>query len=152
DFIGHAIRKFPNLSETDFILLTHRLELVPPRNYVYPVLEKPLRAAQIRQVVMQRMKYAQDIVAMQARAETETTVTLEERPVDGDAPKKKGIRDLLKINRKTENNDGETEKAASTSTNKKALKSAKASTKTTKELAPKKSVSKTKTSKLKKKS
>ncbi|MBV6493174.1 MAG: hypothetical protein LDLANPLL_01189 [Turneriella sp.] len=102
DFIGHAIRKFPNLSESDFVLLTHRLELVPPKNYVFPVIEKPLRAPQIRQIVLQRMKYAQDIVAMQSRAEGEATLTLGEKTHADEPSKKRGLREFLKINRKTE--------------------------------------------------
>ena len=102
DFIGHAIRKFPGLSESDFILLTHRLELVPAKNYVFPVLEKPLRAPQIRQAVAQKLKAAQDIVDMQARMEAQKIDKTEKLPAAPAAAKKKGFRDLLKINRKSD--------------------------------------------------
>jgi CheY-like chemotaxis protein len=103
DFISHAVRKFPGLSEADFILLTHRLELVPAKNYAFPVLEKPLRAPQIRQAVAQKLKAAQDIVDMQARVEAQK-IDKNEKPHAAPVaePKKKGFRDLLKISRKTE--------------------------------------------------
>lgn len=102
DFINHAVRKFPGLTEADFILLTHRLELVPAKNYAFPVLEKPLRAPQIRQAVAQKLKAAQDIVDMQARVEAQKIDKTEKQPATPPAPKKKGFRDLLKITRKTE--------------------------------------------------
>ncbi len=103
DFIGHAVRKFPGISESDFILLTHRLELVPAKNYVFPVLEKPLRAPQIRQAVAVKLKHAQDIVDMQARVEAQKLDKSEKQVAAAPAAaKKKGFRDLLKINRKAE--------------------------------------------------
>jgi hypothetical protein len=102
DFIGHAVRKFPGISESDFILLTHRLELVPAKNYVFPVLEKPLRAPQIRQAVAAKLKHAQDIVEMQARVEAQRLDRSEKQVAVPAAAKKKGFRDLLKMNRKTE--------------------------------------------------
>lgn len=60
EFIAHTLRKYPGLNETNFILLTHRMSAVPPGNYGYPVLEKPVRAAQIRQLVLQKIKQAQE--------------------------------------------------------------------------------------------
>jgi hypothetical protein len=102
DFIGHAVRKFPGLSESDFILLTHRLELVPAKNYAFPVLEKPLRALQIRQAVALKIKHAQDIVDMQARVEAQKIDKSEKQNPAPAAAKKKGFRDLLKMNRKSE--------------------------------------------------
>lgn len=109
DFIGHAVRKFPGLSESDFILLTHRLELVPAKNYVFPVLEKPLRAPQIRQAVAAKLKHAQDIVQMQVRLEAQKSDKGDKEKIEKPAAapvaaKKKGFRDLLKINRKPEEN------------------------------------------------
>lgn len=105
DFISHAVRKFPGLSEADFILLTHRLELVPAKNYAFPVLEKPLRAPQIRQAVAQKLKAAQDIVDMQARLEAQKIDKSEKQATPpAPAPKKKGFRDLLKISRKKDEN------------------------------------------------
>ena len=88
DFVTHAIRKCPGLSESDFILLTHRLDAVPTRNYGFPVIEKPLRAPQIRQAVLQKIKQAQEITEAQARAankpaETETAVTEPNAPRKG---------------------------------------------------------------------
>ena len=102
DFIGHAVRKFPGISESDFIVLTHRLELVPAKNFNFPVLEKPLRAPQIRQAVALKLKQAQDLVDMQARVEAQKIGKPEKAPAPPAAAKKKGFRDLLKINRKTE--------------------------------------------------
>ncbi len=100
DFITHAIRKYPGLSESDFILLTHRLDAVPTRSYGFPVIEKPLRAPQIRQAVLLKIKQAQEIAEAQARAahqpaETETAAAEPKAP-------RKGLRDLLKINRASE--------------------------------------------------
>ncbi len=68
DFIAHATRKFPQLAESDFILMTHRIELVPAKNHNFPVLEKPLRAPQIRQLVQQKIKQAQELIDMQIHA------------------------------------------------------------------------------------
>lgn len=102
DFVGHAVRKFPGLSESDFILLTHRLEVVPAKNFAFPVLEKPLRAPQIRQAVAVKLKAAQDLVDTQNRAEAQKT-DKSEKPATTPAPaRKKGLRDLLKMTRKSE--------------------------------------------------
>ncbi|MFZ5629787.1 MAG: hypothetical protein ACOY5B_11705 [Spirochaetota bacterium] len=100
DFVTHAIRKYPGLSESDFILLTHRLDAVPTRNYGFPVIEKPLRAPQIRQAVLQKIKQAQEITEAQARAASKPA---EPEPADAEpkAPRK-GLRDLLKMNRTAE--------------------------------------------------
>lgn len=99
DFVTHAIRKYPGLSESDFILLTHRLDAVPARNYGFPVIEKPLRAPQIRQAVLQKIKQAQEITEAQARAVNKPagSETADAKPK---APRK-GLRDLLKIHRNT---------------------------------------------------
>lgn len=101
DFVTHAIRKFPGLSEGDFILLTHRLDAVPTRNYGFPVIEKPLRAPQIRQIVLQKIKQAQDITEQQARAEAAPEITGETEQVQAKGPRK-GLRDLLKMTRAQE--------------------------------------------------
>lgn len=101
DFIAHAVRKYPALSEGDFILLTHRIEQVPARNYNFPVLEKPLRAPQIRQIVQQKIKQAQDTIEMQARAAEQKQEKAEKAPAAAKTPRK-GLRDLLKINRTPE--------------------------------------------------
>lgn len=98
DFIAHATRKFPQLSDSDFILLTHRIELVPAKNYNFPVLEKPLRAPQIRQLVQQKIKQAQDLIDAQVLALQQK----HEKPEKSAAepkPARKGLRDLLKMNR-----------------------------------------------------
>jgi CheY-like chemotaxis protein len=102
DFIAHAIRKFPSLSESNFILLTHRLDAVPTRNYGFPVIEKPLRPMQIREAVLAKIKQAQEITEIQARTTDKPsgTETAEARPK---APRK-GLRSLLKIKRSTEQN------------------------------------------------
>lgn len=100
DFVTHAIRKYPGLSESDFILLTHRLDAVPTRNYGFPVIEKPLRAPQIRQAVLLKIKQAQEITEAQARAASKPAEP-EPAAAEPKAPRK-GLRDLLKINRTTE--------------------------------------------------
>ncbi|MBX3721622.1 MAG: hypothetical protein KF713_07285 [Turneriella sp.] len=103
DFVGHAVRKFPGLSESDFILLTHRLELVPAKNFAFPVLEKPLRAPQIRQAVAVKLKAAQDLVDSQSRAEAQKTERAEKpAPTEPATTRKKGLRDLLKMTRKSD--------------------------------------------------
>lgn len=96
DFVAHAIRKFPGLNESDFILLTHRLDAVPTRNYGFPVMEKPLRAPQIKQAVLQKIKQAQEFVEVQTRAAI--TPPAEEH-ADGAKSTSKGLRHLLKIKR-----------------------------------------------------
>lgn len=98
DFVAHAIRKFPGLSEGDFILLTHRLDAVPTRNYGFPVIEKPLRALQIRQIVLQKIKQAQDIAEQQARAEAAPEIADRTEPAQTKGARK-GLRDLLKMTR-----------------------------------------------------
>ncbi|GAB4423569.1 MAG: hypothetical protein OHK0011_03550 [Turneriella sp.] len=100
DFVTHAIRKYPGLSEADFILLTHRLDAVPTRNYGFPVIEKPLRAPQIRQAVLQKIKQAQEIADAQARAVSKPA-EVENAETETKAPRK-GLRGLLKINRTAE--------------------------------------------------
>lgn len=100
DFVTHAIRKYPGLSESDFILLTHRLDAVPTRNYGFPVIEKPLRAPQIRQAVLQKIKQAQEITEAQARAASKPAET-DPTEAEAKAPRK-GLRDLLKMNRTAE--------------------------------------------------
>jgi CheY-like chemotaxis protein len=100
DFVTHAIRKYPGLSESDFILLTHRLDSVPTRNYGFPVIEKPLRAPQIRQAVLQKIKQAQEITEAQARAASKPAEP-EPATAEAKAPRK-GLRGLLKISRTAE--------------------------------------------------
>lgn len=102
DFIAHAVKKYPGLSEGDFILLTHRIESLPTKNFVFPVIEKPLRAPQIRQVVAQRIKHAQDLIDMQARLEAQK-IDVKETAASTPTAKRKGLRDLLKINRSEDN-------------------------------------------------
>lgn len=99
DFVAHAIRKFPGLNESDFILLTHRLDAVPTRNYGFPVMEKPLRAPQIKQAVLQKIKQAQEFVEAQTRA---AIMPPAEEHADGAKSTSKGLRHLLKIKRDTE--------------------------------------------------
>ncbi len=98
DFIAHATRKFPQLAESDFILMTHRIELVPAKNHNFPVLEKPLRAPQIRQLVQQKIKQAQDLIDMQIQALQQKNEK-PEKPAAQAKPPRKGLRDLLKMNR-----------------------------------------------------
>lgn len=98
DFIAHATRKFPQLAEGDFILLTHRIELVPAKNYNFPILEKPMRAPQIRQIVQQKIKQAQDLIDAQLQAQNEKHEKVE-KSVAQPKPPRKGLRDLLKMNR-----------------------------------------------------
>jgi CheY-like chemotaxis protein len=98
DFVAHAIRKHPGLSESDFILLTHRLDAVPTRNYGFPVFEKPLRAPQIRQAVLQKIRQAQEITEAQARTANTPTKPAESSEAEARVPRK-SLRDLLKINR-----------------------------------------------------
>lgn len=98
DFIAHAVRKFPQLTENDFILLTHRIELVPAKNYTFPILEKPLRAPQIRQVVQQKIKQVQDLIDAQLQAQQQKN-DKSEKPEAQPKPARKGLRDLLKISR-----------------------------------------------------
>ena len=100
DFIAHAVRKFPQLNENDFILLTHRIELVPVKNYNFPILEKPLRAPQIRQVVQQKIKQVQDLIDAQLQAQQQKN-DQSEKPEAQPKPARKGLRDLLKISRNT---------------------------------------------------
>lgn len=100
DFIAHATRKFPQLADSDFILLTHRIELVPAKNYNFPVLEKPLRAPQIRQIVQQKIKQAQDLMDAKAEALQQKNEKPEKTAPEVKPPRK-GLRDLLKINRGT---------------------------------------------------
>ena len=108
DFVAHAVKRYPGLAESDFIILTHRLDAVPQRAHGFPVLEKPLRAAQIRQIVSAKIKQAQDMVDLQERVANEKFAPV---PKAEPAPKpaRKGLRDLLKINRSAD--AGETEKA-----------------------------------------
>jgi CheY-like chemotaxis protein len=94
DFIAHAIRKYPGLGESDFILLTHRLDAVPTRNYGFPVIEKPLRAPQIRQLVLQKIKQAQELAEAQASAGVRPVKA--ERPEAGIHSPRKRLRHLLK--------------------------------------------------------
>lgn len=108
DFIAHATRKFPQLAESDFILLTHRIELVPAKNYNFPVLEKPLRAPQIRQLVQQKIKQAQDLIDMQTQTLQQKNEKTE-KPAAQPKPPRKGLRDLLKMTRAQ---DAEAEPAA----------------------------------------
>lgn len=98
DFVAHAVKRYPGLAESDFIILTHRLDAVPQRAHGFPVLEKPLRAAQIRQIVSAKIKQAQDMVDLQERVANEKSAPA---PKAEPAPKpaRKGLRDLLKINR-----------------------------------------------------
>lgn len=101
DFMAHAVRKYPGLSEGDFVVLTHRLELVPARNQNFAVLEKPLRAPQIRQIVQQKIKQAQDTVEAQAQASRQKHEK-PEKAAGVAKPARKGLRDLLKISREPE--------------------------------------------------
>jgi len=99
DFIAHAVKKYPGLTEADFILLTHRLEQVPTKTPVFPVIEKPLRTPQVRQIAAQKLKAAQDTVEMQIRLSVqreEDTETVEKSPKTA---KRKGLRDFLKLGR-----------------------------------------------------
>lgn len=96
DFIAHITRKYPGLAESDFILLTHRLELVPQKNYGYPILEKPLRQPQIRQIVSQKLKAAQDTVEMQIRLSVQKIDEPETPHTEPKKPKRKGFRDFIK--------------------------------------------------------
>lgn len=98
DFVAHAIRKFAGLNESDFILLTHRLDAVPTRNYGFPVMEKPLRAPQIRQIILQKIKQAQEFVEAQTRA-SETPQATEESSTPEAKSDHKGLRNLLKLKR-----------------------------------------------------
>jgi len=98
DFVAHAVKRYPGLAESDFVILTHRMDAIPPRAHGFPVLEKPLRAAQIRQILSVKIKQAQDMVDLQERAANErVTVTAKAAPAA--KPPRKGLRDLLKINR-----------------------------------------------------
>lgn len=119
DFIAHATRKFPQLAESDFILLTHRIEAVPAKNYIFPILEKPLRAPQIRQVVQQKIKQAQDLIDAQLLAQQQKHEK-PEKPEGEPKPARKGLRDLLKMNR------GAEEPAETKTEEKKAVKKSKA--------------------------
>jgi CheY-like chemotaxis protein len=132
DFISHVVRKYPALSESDFILLTHRLELVPTKQYAYPVLEKPLRAPQIRQILAQRIKQAQEIVEMQIRLAAQTLEKTDKSPAAA-KPKRTGIRDFLnkKPAAKTVEAAAETKKSTKTTKPSKAARPKK-SPKTTK--------------------
>lgn len=96
DFISHITRKYPGLTESDFILLTHRAELVPQKNYGFPVLEKPLRQPQIRQVVTQKLKAAQDTVEMQIRLTVQKFDEPEKPVSEPKKQKRKGFRDFIK--------------------------------------------------------
>lgn len=100
DFVAHAVRRFPGLSESDFILLTHRIDSVPARNFGFPVFEKPLRAPQIRQAVLQKIRQAQEIAEAQARAASQPKEGTTAEPKSSTA--RKGLRDLLKIHRSAE--------------------------------------------------
>lgn len=97
DFVAHAVKRYPGLAESDFVILTHRMDAIPQRTHGFPVLEKPLRAVQIRQILTQKIKQAQDMVDMQDRVVREKT----EMAVKSTAtkPTRKGFRELLKINR-----------------------------------------------------
>ncbi len=136
DFIAHAVRKFPHLAESDFVLLTHRIELVPAKNYNFPILEKPLRAPQIRQWVQQKLKQAQDLIEAQIQAQQQKN-DKSEKPAAASKPARKGLRDLLKINRASEDQavpQAEEKKSAKKS---KGLKPAKKTTAPAKKAKPK---------------
>ncbi|WP_041948212.1 hypothetical protein [Turneriella parva] len=98
DFVAHAVKRYPGLAESDFVILTHRLDAVPQRAHGFPVLEKPLRAAQIRQIVSAKIKQAQDMVDLQERVANERSSPAAKAET-APKPARKGLRDLLKINR-----------------------------------------------------
>jgi CheY-like chemotaxis protein len=99
DFVAHAVKRYPGLAESDFVILTHRMDAIPQRTHGFPVLEKPLRAVQLRQILTQKIKQAQDMVDMQDRVVREKTDHAEKEP--SAKPTRKGFRDLLKMNRST---------------------------------------------------
>lgn len=120
DFIQHVVRHFPGLSESDFVLLTHRLETVPQRSYGFPVLEKPLRAAQIRQLVLQKIKQAQALAEAEERAQAPTPKNENESAEEKSITK--GIRGLLKKARTSEPKTSETAAEKSTEASKSSKK------------------------------
>lgn len=134
DFIQHVVRHFPGLSESDFVLLTHRLETVPQRSYGFPVLEKPLRAAQIRQLVLQKIKQAQTLAEAEERAQ-EPAPKRESKAAE-DKSIAKGIRGLLKKTRASKPETSETAAEESTEAPKSSKKKATVK-KATKKAAPK---------------
>lgn len=98
DFVAHAVKRYPGLAESDFVILTHRMDAVPQRAHGFPVLEKPLRAAQLRQILSAKIKQAQDMVELQERVANEK-IAPAAKPAHVAKPARKGLRDLLKINR-----------------------------------------------------
>jgi hypothetical protein len=116
DFVAHAVKRYPGLAESDFVILTHRLDAVPQRAHGFPVLEKPLRAVQIRQIVSAKIKQAQDMVDLQERVANEKSMPAE-KTEPAPKPARKGLRDLLKINR-----SGDAEAATATPEKKPARK------------------------------
>ncbi len=97
DFVAHAVKRYPGLAESDFVILTHRMDAVPQRTHGFPVLEKPLRAVQIRQILTQKIRQAQDLVDMQDRVVNEKAESAAKSATE--KPARKGLRDLLKMNR-----------------------------------------------------
>jgi len=108
DFVAHAVKRYPGLAESDFVILTHRMDAVPQRAHGFPVLEKPLRATQIRQILSVKIKQAQDMVELQERAANEK-VAVSTKPVAEVKSVRKGFRDLLKINRSGDETAGNEE-------------------------------------------
>ena len=62
DFITVAMRKNPNFTENDFVLLTHRLSTIPQKNYGFPIFEKPLKSGVLKQLISAKIKSVEEIL------------------------------------------------------------------------------------------